>query len=58
MYCCSGIRSTMCERSHPEFAARVAAVNSLTLLVLARALEPDTSLVVLDWQHQTYWRPP
>jgi hypothetical protein len=41
-------------RSHPEFAAGVAAVNSLTLLALARALEPDTSLVVLDWQHQTY----
>ena len=41
-------------RSHPEFAAGVHAVNSLTLLALVRVLEPDTSLVVLDWQHQTY----
>jgi len=29
----------------------VQALNSLTLLALVRVLEPDTSLVVLDWQH-------
>jgi len=41
-------------RSHPEFAAGAAAVNSVTLLALVRALEPGSSLVVLDWQHETY----
>lgn len=41
-------------RSQAEFAAGVAAVNSVTLLALVRVLEPDSSLVVLDWQHQTY----
>ncbi|WP_222105925.1 DUF2716 domain-containing protein [Catellatospora sichuanensis] len=41
-------------RSHPEFAAGARAVNSLTLLALVRMFEPDTSLVVLDWQHQTH----
>lgn len=37
-----------------EFAAGMAAVNSLALLAWVRAVAPETSLVVLDWQHQTY----
>jgi hypothetical protein len=46
-------------RSSPHAATRSSppgphAVNSLTLLALVRVLEPDTSLVALDWQHQTY----
>jgi hypothetical protein len=39
---------------HPRFAAGADAVNSLTLLALVRVFEPATSLIVLDWQHQTY----
>jgi hypothetical protein len=37
-----------------EFAAGAAAVNGLALLAWIRVLAPETSLVVLDWQHQTY----
>jgi hypothetical protein len=40
--------------SHAQFAAGADAINSLTLLALIRVLDPDTSVVVLDWQHQTY----
>jgi hypothetical protein len=41
--------------SRREFAAGARSVNSLALLAFVRALdEPDTSLVVLDWQHQTF----
>jgi hypothetical protein len=41
-------------RSQSEFDAGAAAVNRLALLAWVRVLEPDSSLVVLDWQHQTY----
>ncbi|MFI7547453.1 DUF2716 domain-containing protein, partial [Actinoplanes sp. NPDC049599] len=40
--------------SHAQFAAGADAINSLALLALTRVLDPDSSLVVLDWQHQTY----
>ncbi|WP_246594970.1 DUF2716 domain-containing protein [Actinoplanes auranticolor] len=40
--------------SHPQFMAGTAAINSLALVALTRVLEPDASVVVLDWQHQTY----
>ncbi|MET8234864.1 DUF2716 domain-containing protein [Micromonospora sp. NPDC005298] len=40
--------------SQPQFAAGADAVNGLALLALVRALDHDTSVVVLDWQHQTY----
>ena len=40
--------------SHPEFSAGANAVNSLALVALTKVLAPDTSVVVLDWQHQTY----
>ncbi|SDZ21211.1 Protein of unknown function [Micromonospora pattaloongensis] len=48
------LRPIFAARSHLGFAAGANAVNSLTLLSLVRTLEPDTSLVVLDWQHQMY----
>jgi hypothetical protein len=37
-----------------EAAAGMDAVNSLALLAWVRVLAPETSLVVLDWQHQTH----
>lgn len=37
-----------------QFAAGPDAINSLALVALTRVLGPDTSVVVLDWQHQTY----
>lgn len=40
--------------SHAQFAAGADAIDSLTLLALTRVLDADTSVVVLDWQHQTY----
>lgn len=40
--------------SHGQFAASADAINSLALMALTRVLDPDTSVVVLDWQHQTY----
>jgi hypothetical protein len=40
--------------SQPQFAAGADAVNGLALLALVRALDRDTGVVVLDWQHQTY----
>ncbi|WP_433731906.1 DUF2716 domain-containing protein [Actinoplanes sp. CA-051413] len=40
--------------SHAQFAAGADAINSLALVALTRVLDPDTSIVVLDWQHQTY----
>jgi hypothetical protein len=40
--------------SHSQFAAGADAINSLALVALTRVLGPDTSVVVLDWQHQTY----
>jgi hypothetical protein len=40
--------------SEPQFAAGADAVNGLTLLALVRALDRDTGVVALDWQHQTY----
>jgi hypothetical protein len=40
--------------SHAQFAAGADAVNSLALTALVRVLDPDTSVIVLDWQHQTY----
>ncbi|MFF5226045.1 DUF2716 domain-containing protein [Dactylosporangium sp. NPDC000521] len=40
--------------SHPEFSAGASAVGHLALVAFARVLEPGTSVVVLDWQHQTY----
>ncbi|MEV0456522.1 DUF2716 domain-containing protein [Catellatospora methionotrophica] len=40
--------------SHAAFAAGAQAVDTLTLLAMTRVLEPDTSLVVLDWQHQSH----
>jgi hypothetical protein len=39
---------------HAQFAAGSDAVNSLALAALVRVLDPGTSVVVLDWQHQTY----
>ncbi len=39
---------------HARFEAGADAINSLALVALTRVLEPDTSVVVLDWQHQTY----
>ena len=39
---------------HTQFAAATDAVNNLTLLAMVRVLEPDASLLVLDWQHETY----
>ncbi len=40
--------------SHAQFAAGANAVDSLALVALTRVLDPDISIVVLDWQHQTY----
>jgi hypothetical protein len=40
--------------SHPQFSAAANAVDSLALVALTKVLAPDTSVVVLDWQHQTY----
>jgi hypothetical protein len=37
-----------------QFAAGAAAINSLAVAALVRVLDHDTSVVVLDWQHQTY----
>lgn len=39
---------------HAQFAAGADAVNSLALAALVRVLDSDASVVVLDWQHQTY----
>jgi hypothetical protein len=39
---------------HAQFAAGADAVNSLALAALVRVLDHNSSLVVLDWQHQTY----
>ena len=39
---------------HGDFAAGASAVDSLALAALVRVLERDSSVVVLDWQHQTY----
>ncbi|GAA2469815.1 DUF2716 domain-containing protein [Winogradskya humida] len=39
---------------HAQFGAGAAAINSLALVALTRVLDSDTSLVVLDWQHQSY----
>ncbi|WP_305788177.1 DUF2716 domain-containing protein [Symbioplanes lichenis] len=39
---------------HSQFAAGATAVDSLALAAMVRVLDPDASLVVLDWQHQTY----
>lgn len=39
---------------HGEFAAGENAINALALLTFVRAFDQDTSLVVLDWQHQSY----
>jgi hypothetical protein len=39
---------------HAQFGAGATAINNLALVALTRALDSDTSLVVLDWQHQSY----
>ncbi len=38
-----------------EFAAAADAVNTLALLAMVRLLSPDDRLLVLDWQHPSYW---
>ena len=37
-----------------RFGAGADAINSLALVALTRLLDSDTSIIVLDWQHQTY----
>ncbi|WP_326559089.1 DUF2716 domain-containing protein [Micromonospora sp. NBC_01796] len=39
---------------HVQFAAGADVVNSLALVALVRALDRETGVVVLDWQHQPY----
>ena len=38
-----------------KFAAGVAALNAEVLLAFVQAFSPRERLVVLDWQHQSYW---
>ncbi|GAA2590883.1 hypothetical protein GCM10010435_81980 [Winogradskya consettensis] len=42
------------DAGHAQFGAGASAINSLALVALTRVLGSDTSLVVLDWQHQSY----
>jgi hypothetical protein len=38
-----------------EFAAAEGAVNALALLAMTRVFAPTERLLVLDWQHQSWW---
>jgi Protein of unknown function (DUF2716) len=38
-----------------QFAAGEAAVNALALLAMTEAFPVDQRLLVLDWQHPSYW---
>jgi hypothetical protein len=45
----------MWSRPGPSFAAEHDAINTLALLAMVQAFPESERLVVLDWQHESWW---